>query len=98
MKRALFLGTLDLVGQILSKNGVALTDSTTYSVLNSMAILWTAVFSRALLKNKFNNGQYAGIVVLLLGSVLYAYGKKGQKGADDVDSKVWMMGCGMVLL
>ena len=100
----MFLGSLDLVGQILSKNGVALTDSTTYSVLNSLSILFTAIFSRVLLKKGFNNGQYVGIAVLLLGSILYGYGKHnasspsgnpGEEGGFNDDT--WMIGCGLVL-
>jgi drug/metabolite transporter (DMT)-like permease len=52
-------------------------------VLNSLAIIWTALFSRLLLKNRFNWGQYIGIAILMVGSVVYASGSSGS-GGDDV--------------
>lgn len=82
---AIFVATIDLMAQCLSKTGQVMLDTlTVYIIINSaFSIIFTAVGARCVLGKKLNWGQYLGILIVIGGVVISAYAKAGQKAAEE---------------
>jgi drug/metabolite transporter (DMT)-like permease len=69
------IAVMDLVNQIMAKTALSMTSSAYYTVLNSMSIVFIAIFSKIFLKYRFHWGQLVGIAILLIGIVVYSVHK-----------------------
>lgn len=88
---AIFVATIDLTAQCLSKTGqVMLNTLTVYIIINSaFSIIFTAVGARCALGKKLNIGQYLGIFIVIGGVVISAFAK--QQARLEEESKIQQM-------
>lgn len=89
--KACIIGLVDLVGQSLAKNALALTTPALYTVLNSGgSVITTALCARFIVRKKFNVGMWLGMVVILGGVVWYSFAKTAGAGGGI------LFACGML--
>eukprot|EP00920_Eleutheroschizon_duboscqi_P018414 GHVT01043884.1.p1 GENE.GHVT01043884.1~~GHVT01043884.1.p1 ORF type:complete len:464 (-),score=142.51 GHVT01043884.1:663-2054(-) len=71
-KKGLVVSALDIVNQLLKKAGLVYAGAAVYIVVDSSSVVWTAVWSRALLKRSLSNSQWLAILLISVGIGLKA--------------------------
>jgi drug/metabolite transporter (DMT)-like permease len=70
--RAGCISIVDIAAQAMNYTGAALAGPTIFAIVYSSVTVWTAVFSRILLRRQLIPGQWAGIVTVFAGLALTA--------------------------
>ncbi|CAB9496767.1 Transporter permease protein [Seminavis robusta] len=79
--RAASITLFDIAAQALNYTGAALAGPTIFAIVYSSVTVWTAVFSRILLKRHLLPGQWIGIVIVFSGLALTATDNSVQVGS-----------------
>lgn len=71
-RKGMLVSSLDIVNQLLKKAGLLYAGAAVYIVIDSSSMVWTALWSRALLKRHLNLRQWIAILLISLGISLKA--------------------------
>ncbi|KAF8820902.1 putative transporter/permease protein [Cardiosporidium cionae] len=72
-RRGFFVSFLDILNQLLKKGGLLMAGAAVYTVVDSSSIVWTAVWSRLLLKRHLSFSQWFSLFLISLGLSFKAF-------------------------
>jgi len=91
LRKALLIACCDLVSQTVNYTGSSMAGPTIFALIYSSVAVWTAVFSRILLKRRLSPWQWMGVVIVFSGLAM--------TGLDSVSMgrQVWSGSCLIVV-
>lgn len=87
LRKALLIACCDLVSQTMNYTGSSFAGPTLFAIIYSSVAVWTAVFSRVLLKRRLTTYQWIGVFVVSVGLAV--------TGFDSVSmgQQIWSGSC-----